>query len=34
MNWNKFNAGEGKILHLIQVLLPGIANIDTFVKTG
>jgi hypothetical protein len=23
MNWNKFNAGEGKLLHLNQVLPAG-----------
>ena len=34
MNWNKFNAGRGEILRLIQGLPAGIANIDTFGKTG
>lgn len=33
MNWNKFNAGEGKILRLNQVLPAGIANINTFGKS-
>ena len=32
MNWNIFNAGWDKILHLGQVLTTGIANICTLSK--
>ena len=32
MNWNIFNAGWGKILHLKPVLPAGFANICTFGK--
>ncbi len=32
MNWNNFNAGQEKILHLKKVLPARIANICTFAK--
>ena len=34
MNWNIFNAGWGKILHLSEVLPAGFANIATFGNKG
>jgi len=33
MNWNKFNAGWDKILHLCTALATPFANIATFNKT-